>query len=103
MRRRRCGAAPPAPSVETSVAFGSRLLKPAASAALLVSPEVGRGTGALRGIGGPLPELRFCATGGIGIDNARQYLAPGLFSMLEPGAEPALVELAGIGALQALA
>lgn len=33
------------------------------------------GTGALRGIGGPLPELRFCATGGIGIDNARQYLA----------------------------
>ena len=35
--------------------------------------------------------------------DARQYLAPGLFSMLEPGAEPALVELAGIGALQALA
>ncbi|KRA16946.1 MULTISPECIES: bifunctional 4-hydroxy-2-oxoglutarate aldolase/2-dehydro-3-deoxy-phosphogluconate aldolase [unclassified Lysobacter] len=33
------------------------------------------GTGALRGLGGPLPDLRFCATGGIGPDNAPQYLA----------------------------
>lgn len=33
------------------------------------------GVSALRGIGGPLPELRFCATGGIGPDNAPHYLA----------------------------
>ncbi|RDZ26670.1 bifunctional 4-hydroxy-2-oxoglutarate aldolase/2-dehydro-3-deoxy-phosphogluconate aldolase [Lysobacter silvisoli] len=33
------------------------------------------GAGALRSIGGPLPELRFCATGGIGLGNARDYLA----------------------------
>lgn len=33
------------------------------------------GATALKGIGAPLPELRFCATGGIGAHNAGDYLA----------------------------
>jgi len=33
------------------------------------------GAPALRSLGGPLPQLRFCATGGIGLANARDYLA----------------------------
>ena len=48
----------------------------------------------------PLPLLHAV---GWGLGWLAWLLAPGLFSMLEPGAEPALVELAGIGALQALA
>jgi 2-dehydro-3-deoxyphosphogluconate aldolase/(4S)-4-hydroxy-2-oxoglutarate aldolase len=37
--------------------------------------ESSGGTGALRALWGPLPELRFCATGGIQLGNARAYLA----------------------------
>lgn len=37
--------------------------------------EASGGTGALRALHGPLPALRFCATGGIGAHNARDYLA----------------------------
>lgn len=37
--------------------------------------ESSGGTGALRSLSGPLPELRFCATGGIQLGNARDYLA----------------------------
>lgn len=33
------------------------------------------GVTALRSLHGPLPEIRFCATGGIGVHNARDYLA----------------------------
>jgi 2-dehydro-3-deoxyphosphogluconate aldolase / (4S)-4-hydroxy-2-oxoglutarate aldolase len=33
------------------------------------------GAPALRSLHGPLPEIRFCATGGIGAHNARDYLA----------------------------
>ncbi len=33
------------------------------------------GAPALRSLGGPLPTLRFCATGGIALANARDYLA----------------------------
>ncbi|MGO4781063.1 keto-deoxy-phosphogluconate aldolase, partial [Lysobacter sp. 2RAB21] len=33
------------------------------------------GATALKALGGPLPELRFCATGGIGVHNAHEYLA----------------------------
>jgi len=33
------------------------------------------GATALKSLGGPLPELRFCATGGIGANNAHEYLA----------------------------
>jgi 2-dehydro-3-deoxyphosphogluconate aldolase/(4S)-4-hydroxy-2-oxoglutarate aldolase len=33
------------------------------------------GVGMLNGIGGPLPDVTFCPTGGISIDNAAQFLA----------------------------
>ena len=37
--------------------------------------EAAGGVGALRSLHGPLPDVRFCATGGIGLHNARDYLA----------------------------
>lgn len=37
--------------------------------------ESAGGAAALRSLHGPLPEVRFCATGGIGAHNARDYLA----------------------------
>jgi 2-dehydro-3-deoxyphosphogluconate aldolase/(4S)-4-hydroxy-2-oxoglutarate aldolase len=37
--------------------------------------EAAGGAAALRALHGPLPEVRFCATGGIGVHNARDYLA----------------------------
>ena len=37
--------------------------------------EAAGGVAALRALHGPLPEVRFCATGGIGAHNARNYLA----------------------------
>lgn len=37
--------------------------------------ESAGGAAALRSLAGPLPRLRFCATGGIGLANARDYLA----------------------------
>ena len=37
--------------------------------------EAAGGAAALRSLHGPLPEIRFCATGGIGAHNARDYLA----------------------------
>lgn len=33
------------------------------------------GVGALRALAGPLPQVRFCPTGGVGASNASQYLA----------------------------
>lgn len=37
--------------------------------------EAAGGVAALRGFGGPLPQLGFCATGGISLANAADYLA----------------------------
>ena len=37
--------------------------------------EAAGGVAALRSLHGPLPDVRFCATGGIGVHNARNYLA----------------------------
>ncbi|AWV08811.1 bifunctional 4-hydroxy-2-oxoglutarate aldolase/2-dehydro-3-deoxy-phosphogluconate aldolase [Marilutibacter maris] len=37
--------------------------------------EAAGGTALLRSLHGPLPEIRFCATGGIGLGNAGDYLA----------------------------
>ncbi|HEY5783135.1 MAG TPA: bifunctional 4-hydroxy-2-oxoglutarate aldolase/2-dehydro-3-deoxy-phosphogluconate aldolase [Lysobacter sp.] len=37
--------------------------------------EAAGGAAALRSLHGPLPEIRFCATGGIGTHNAPEYLA----------------------------
>ncbi|MBM1690861.1 bifunctional 4-hydroxy-2-oxoglutarate aldolase/2-dehydro-3-deoxy-phosphogluconate aldolase [Sulfitobacter geojensis] len=37
--------------------------------------EASGGVGALKGIGGPLPQITFCPTGGINPDNAQSYLS----------------------------
>jgi 2-dehydro-3-deoxyphosphogluconate aldolase/(4S)-4-hydroxy-2-oxoglutarate aldolase len=37
--------------------------------------ESAGGVAALRSLHGPLPDVRFCATGGIGVHNARDYLS----------------------------
>lgn len=37
--------------------------------------EAAGGTAALKSLHGPLPKIRFCATGGISVHNARDYLA----------------------------
>ena len=37
--------------------------------------EANGGVAALRAISGPLPQVRFCPTGGVNTDNAPQYLA----------------------------
>lgn len=37
--------------------------------------EASGGAAALKAIGAPIPQVRFCPTGGIGPDNARDYLA----------------------------
>ena len=37
--------------------------------------ESSGGVAALRALAGPLPDLHYCATGGIGLHNARDYLA----------------------------
>lgn len=47
---------------------GYRLLK-------FFPAEAAGGVSALKGFGGPLPQLGFCATGGISLDNAPKYLA----------------------------
>jgi len=39
--------------------------------------EIAGGAPALRAIGAPLPQVRFCPTGGISLQNARHYLALG--------------------------
>lgn len=67
--------------------------------------EAAGGIAALRALHGPLPELRFCATGGIGVHNARAYLAlPNVRcvggSWVTP---PALVAAGDWAAIEALA
>ena len=37
--------------------------------------EVNGGVKALKAFAGPLPQIKFCPTGGIGADNFREYLA----------------------------
>ncbi len=37
--------------------------------------EVAGGASALRAIGAPIPQVRFCPTGGVGMKNARDYLS----------------------------
>ena len=37
--------------------------------------EANGGVKALKAVGGPFPDIRFCPTGGITPDNARDYLA----------------------------
>jgi 2-dehydro-3-deoxyphosphogluconate aldolase/(4S)-4-hydroxy-2-oxoglutarate aldolase len=66
--------------------------------------EAAGGTAALKSLHGPLPGIRFCATGGIGVHNARDYLAtPNVAcvggSWLTPAKLVASGEWAGIEAL----
>lgn len=62
-----CGAAT-ASEVMRLMARGYRVAK-------FFPAEVAGGVAALRALGGPLPQMRFCPTGGIGLANAPSYLA----------------------------
>jgi len=52
-----------------------RLLERGYSAQKFFPAEVAGGAAALKAIGAPLPQIRFCPTGGIGLANAPDYLA----------------------------
>jgi 2-dehydro-3-deoxyphosphogluconate aldolase/(4S)-4-hydroxy-2-oxoglutarate aldolase len=51
------------------------LLERGITAAKFFPAEASGGVGALRALGGPFPQMRFCATGGIDAANAPSYLA----------------------------
>ena len=68
--------------------------------------EAAGGAPALKSIGGPIPQVRFCPTGGISLKNARDYL--GLATVLcvggswvAPATMVAAADWAGITALAA--
>ncbi len=52
-----------------------RLIERGYTVAKFFPAEVNGGVAALKGIGAPLPQMRFCPTGGIGLKNAAAYLA----------------------------
>lgn len=52
-----------------------RLLERGYTVAKFFPAEIAGGASALKAIGGPLPQLRFCPTGGVGLRNAPEYLA----------------------------
>lgn len=52
-----------------------RLLERGYTVAKFFPAEIAGGASALKAIGGPLPQLRFCPTGGVGLRNAPDYLA----------------------------
>lgn len=68
--------------------------------------EASGGAPALKSIGGPIPQVRFCPTGGISLKNARDYLGlPNVLcvggSWVAPAAMVAAGDWAGITALAA--
>jgi 2-dehydro-3-deoxyphosphogluconate aldolase / (4S)-4-hydroxy-2-oxoglutarate aldolase len=68
--------------------------------------EAAGGAPALKSIGGPIPQVRFCPTGGISLKNARDYLSlPTVMcvggSWVAPAAMVAAGDWAGITALAA--
>jgi 2-dehydro-3-deoxyphosphogluconate aldolase/(4S)-4-hydroxy-2-oxoglutarate aldolase len=68
--------------------------------------EASGGAPALKSIGGPIPQVRFCPTGGIGLTNARDYLGLGNVlcvggSWVAPAGLVASGDWAGITALAA--
>lgn len=68
--------------------------------------EASGGAPALKSIGGPIPQVRFCPTGGISLKNAKDYLGlPNVLcvggSWVAPGAMVAAGDWAGITALAA--
>lgn len=67
--------------------------------------EAAGGVAALRSLHGPLPDVRFCATGGIGAGNARDYLsAPNVACVGGSWLTPAsLMDAGDWGAIEALA
>ncbi|MBE9373110.1 bifunctional 4-hydroxy-2-oxoglutarate aldolase/2-dehydro-3-deoxy-phosphogluconate aldolase [Saccharopolyspora sp. HNM0983] len=63
----------------STVSEAMRLAERGATAMKFFPAEPSGGTAYLKAIAGPLPELRFCPTGGISPDNAPDYLAlPGV-------------------------
>ncbi|HET9094099.1 MAG TPA: bifunctional 4-hydroxy-2-oxoglutarate aldolase/2-dehydro-3-deoxy-phosphogluconate aldolase [Solirubrobacteraceae bacterium] len=52
-----------------------RLLELGISTLKFFPAETSGGVAALRALGAPFPQVRFCPTGGIGLDRAREYLA----------------------------
>lgn len=67
--------------------------------------EAAGGVAALRSLHGPLPDVRFCATGGIGVHNARDYLTtPNVSCVGGSWLTPAkLIEAGGWKAIEQLA
>ena len=68
--------------------------------------EAAGGAPALKSIGGPIPQVRFCPTGGVSLKNAHSYLAlPNVMcvggSWVAPTAMVAASDWAGITALAA--
>lgn len=68
--------------------------------------EAAGGAPALKSIGGPIPQVRFCPTGGISLKNARDYLGLATVmcvggSWVAPAAMVAAADWAGITALAA--
>jgi 2-dehydro-3-deoxyphosphogluconate aldolase / (4S)-4-hydroxy-2-oxoglutarate aldolase len=58
-----------------SVSEAMALLEQGVTAMKLFPAKASGGTALLKSIGGPLPQLRFCPTGGITLETAPEYLA----------------------------
>lgn len=82
-----------------------RLLERGYSVAKFFPSEINGGVPALKGIGAPLPQMRFCPTGGIGLANAPAYLAlPNVLCVGGSWVAPAdLVRAADWAGIEALA
>ena len=82
-----------------------RLLERGFTTAKFFPAETSGGAAALKALGAPLPQMRFCPTGGVSLKNARDYLALG--NVLCVGgswvAPPDLVAAGDWAAVEALA
>jgi len=82
-----------------------RLLERGFTMAKFFPAETSGGAAALKALGAPLPQMRFCPTGGVSLKNARDYLALG--NVLCVGgswvAPPDLVAAGDWAAVEALA
>lgn len=74
MRAMRASGVPFLPGVST-VSEVVALLERGVREMKLFPAEAAGGTTYLRSLAGPLPQARFCPTGGVGPDNAPEYLA----------------------------
>ena len=104
---RRAGATTTTPATAPGIATASELMAAMAAGFDLVKffpAESSGGIKALRALGGPFPQMRFCPTGGIGEANAATWLAePNVMavggSWLCPAAEIRAGNWAGITAM----